>query len=264
MAVQVPQFTTVNAANPTKRDAGTVLGIGTPTDKSPKYSYTRFTNFATMTNALNPSNLQGVMVPNNSTGLGFIQEATPISITSVTQSGLFTLISKTSHGLLVGTPIQVNGTSIPGYNVIHTVKAINNANSFQTDVPYTSNAGTPGTYSLQAGTMAPNTAKKWVASLVCTQLGGIANNALFMMGASNVQSYNPANPTYGIQIADISYISGVVTQGAQWGLSEPYWNITGNATLNNEPIPTRAIPGQLVFTTGAVIPVSKNYNPKTT
>jgi hypothetical protein len=265
MAVQNPPFTTVIAANATKRNTGTILGAGPITDRVAIKTYNRFTSLDLLTNNQNPMRLTGLQLPNHYNGVGFIQEATGIAISSITQSGNYTLITKSSHGLLVGTPVQVNATSVPDYNVIHTVKAINNVNSFQTDIRFSSIAGTPGTYSRLTGTFAVMAKRQYVASLVCTQLAGVANNALFMMSAgNNVMPYNPANPTYGVQLTGFDYITGVKTTGANWGIANPQWNITGNTTINIEPIPTRAIPGRLIFLSTGIIPTGKSYNPKTT
>lgn len=268
MGAEVPsglnsQLWQMKAGQPYKRNTGIILTGGSITTPNSVKGYQKFGALSPLTACSQPTPNIGTLVPNNYRGLGFIQEGTPVTITSITQSGSFTLLTKSSHGLSVGTVLQINGCSNDNYNIVHTIKAINNANSFQTDCVYTSNPSTAGTYSPINGTFAKVTKNKYVASLVCQQLAGVTNNALFMMGAANVKAYNPANPSYGLEISGIDYFNGTVTHGSQWGQVNNFWNITGNTTLSTESPPTRAIPGQLVYTTGALIPSTKNYNAKT-
>jgi hypothetical protein len=264
MAVQNPPFTTVNGSNPTKRNTGILLQGGSAPVNKNQQGVAKFGQLTLVSNNDRPDRYQGIQVPSHYNGVGFCLEGTSGAISSITQSGIYTLITKTSHGLSVGAKLQVNGTNLPNYNVIHTVKGILNANAFQTDIVYTANASTPGGYSPINGTFAKVTKNKYVASIICTQLAGVANNALFFTACYGMQSYNSATGKYGTQITNVNPFTGVVTKGGQWGVLTTYWNVTGNASLAVEPHPTRAVPGFLVFLQGALIPVQKNYQPKTT
>lgn len=258
---------TILGAYLNKKNGGTIMNAGSDPRLGKLTGTSLFNNLSLLINNLNPERLQGIQVANNYNGLGFLLEATGISITSITQSGStgYVNIAKTSHGLTVGTPIQINGTSVNNYNVIHRVTVVTDSSNFQTDCRYTSNAGTPGTYSVMTANSFFNrmAKKRWIATIVGNQVAGLASTVLVLTGNSNVTSYNASNGTYGTSITGFDYFSGVKTTGATWGVLNKFHDIqNNNENLVTEPHPTLAIPGILVFKSGALIPQQKNYNPK--
>lgn len=250
-----------------KKNGGTILNAGN-TNTLGQFGYKKFTNLNQMVNNLNPERLQGLLVAHDDAGLGFVLQSTGIAITSITQSGAtgFTNIAKTGHGLVVGQSIQVNGSSVNRYNIIHRVTIVTDANNVQTDCVYTGNAGTPGTYSTKlAGSLyATMTKKKWIGTIVGNTVAGLASTVLVLTGNAGVQAYNASNGTYGTAIATFDYFTGAKTVGATWGVLNKFHNISANnELLVTEPHPTLAIPGRIVFKSYALIPTAKSYNPKT-
>jgi hypothetical protein len=259
--------TTISGTLLNKINGGTIMNAGN-TSKLNISNYIKFKNLSQLINNLNPEKLQGLQVATNVHGLGFILTATGVAITSITQSSStgYVNIAKTSHGLTVGTVIQVNGTSINNYNVIHRVTVVTDANNVQTDIRYTSNAGTPGTYSKMTTNSTFNklTKNKYIGTLIGNTVAGLSSTILVLIGNAGVQSYNASNGTYGKAIATFDYFTGAKTVGATWGVLNKFHNISANnQLLVTEPHPSKAVPGRLVFKSYALIPTAKSYNPRT-
>lgn len=265
MAVQVTPYNKIISGNPVKKNNGTILGAGTTTTNNLD-GQRKFTNFSLIQNNNNPSRLQGAIIAKHAYGTTFILWGTGVAISSLTQSSStgFCKITKSSHGLTVGTQIQVSGTSVKNYNVLHTVTSVIDANNVQTDIAYTSNAGTPGSYYPINGTYGKVTRNRYTASLIGKYTAGVSN--LFLVGMSNAQmkAYNESRGDYGVQITGYDYFTGTVTKGANWGVQNKFHDIANNnQDLAFEPHPTLAIPGFLIFKTGALVPVQKFYTKKT-
>ncbi len=264
MAVSTSTTTIVSGAS-VKKNTGTVLGAGNTTTNNAA-GYRQINNLPMSTNNLNPDRLQGLVIASNYNGVGFILAGTVVTITSITQSGStgYTAITKSSHGLVVGDFIQVYGSDVPGYNVIHRVMVVTSSSVVKTDIRYSANTSTHGSYYKVSGNFNKMVRQNYIASIIGATVAGSANSTLVITGNKFVESYNASNGTYGTSITGFDYFTGVKTTGSTWGVLNKFHDIAANnENLTTEPHPTRAIPGRLVFKSYALIPVADSYNPKT-
>lgn len=186
-----------------------------------------------------------------------------VSLTSVAASGGFARYTKTSHGRSVGDIINVTDTNSV-VNGPQRITAVPTANTFDTDMPYTSGAGTM-TYLLSRGNFATMTAGTYVMRKVATTLAGQSNTVL-RSGASD----------FGVR-RSIHKLEHMRTYRVATAIRAGYWN-EYNGTWSTAPTsaddastmgtdhaatPTLAVPGELVYRSGKPLPVQEDYDAKT-
>lgn len=192
-----------------------------------------------------------------------------VAITSILQSGTtgFCKITKASHGLIVGQHIVVSGSDDVNYNTIHTVTVVLTANTVQTDIAYdVDSTSTPGVYKLFSGNFATMTKRGFIGMVIGNQIAGVPSTLQQSPSAEfNRQSYGVSTGSYMLGISDWSYITGKPTYNANRGVLNKFHNISGNNdNLASEAIPTRAVPGRLVYFYSAQdLATAANYKPKT-
>ena len=225
------------------------------------------TNTLTLLTNVTPQKFAPSARASNYNGYGFLFTGSAVTIGAVidqSSSTGFVRITKSSHGLTVGTPIRVEGTDISAYNCIQIVTAVLSSSTFQTDIRYTTDAGVAGTYKLLARNFNKVVAREYIGTIIGTKIAGTADNTLLFGGAYGKLPYNTSTGDYRYNIISINAVTGVATLGASAGLLNKYHNISANnQNLVSEPLPTRAIPGRLVYQIGSGTPKQGSYNAKT-
>lgn len=189
-----------------------------------------------------------------------------VSITSITQSSStgFCLITKSSHGLALGDILAVYGTDIAGYNVTHVVTVVVNANTVQTSVRYSSNTATHGNYKVIARNFNKMVANEYIGTVIGAKIAGTATNVMRITGAD--AGYVPI-PTYRgyrrYNITSWNNLTGAATKGGSAGALVQLHDIANNTDIAYEPLPTRAVPGELVYRDGSPTPELDDYSVKT-
>lgn len=174
----------------------------------------------------------------------------------------FCKITKTSHGLTVGTLIKVYGADVSRYNTVHKVTVVVDANNVQTNVPYSSNTSTHGSYRTLSGDLAKLTAGRYIAPFMTTHVAGSTTYGSVIripQRLSRPKSYAVARGDYRYNITGWSYTTGAATKGGSAGTLNQYWDIAGNTTIGFEPYPTRAIPGEFIIGIGERPALQKDY-----
>lgn len=186
---------------------------------------------------------------------GLLQSAGAALTSAITQSAStgYCNVNITSHGLVVGQMLIVIGTDIVKYNQIHRVTVVTDANNVKTDVPFTTNASTVGTYKTVSGNFATMTKNQYVGMIVGAQVAGVANTILRSPSAEYFRvPYGVAQGNYRYNITSWDYVTGRATYGGSRGAAVLYHDIAGNNdSLAFEPFPTKAVPGHLVYFTSA-------------
>jgi hypothetical protein len=242
-----------------RRNGGTILFAGNTAGS-------RVNNLSMITN-VTPQKFAAINRGSNYNGVDSVFKGAPVTIGSVivqySTTG-FCLITKTSHGLSVGDWVRVEGTDVLGYNVVHRVKAVVSSSTFQTDIRYTVDATVVGTYKPLARNFGKVVRNQYIASIIGTQIAGTADNTLLFGGAYGKLPYNVANGEYLYGVTAIDMFTGAVTYNGNRGLLNKYHNIdANNENLVSEPLPTRAVPGRLVYQSGKSTPVQTSYNART-
>ena len=185
------------------------------------------------------------------------------AITSAADSSGLTDYTKTTHNLAVGTSIIVGDTNgiLSGPQRIVSVP---DANSFITDKPYVTGAGTL-TYGVNDGDFATMTAGRYVARRLngdSAYLRGIASTIL-QSGASDYQirrsihkvetAFRHDGVATAMRAGYWDAVNGVFTT-APTATNDSVGNVAGSTvtdgTADHAATPSRAVPGELVYREG--------------
>ena len=188
-------------------------------------------------------------------------EAAGVTITSVADdTNGFCDFTLSTHGLTVGTVINVTGSSDANVDGIQKITSLPDANSFVTDKAFVTTA-TAGVYHITAGNFALMTAEKYIIMRVTTEVAGQSNNVLRSGGAD-----------FGDR-RSINKLEHLYTTRTATAIRAGFWNIfTGEFTTapvtaddigtvgtDDAAVPTQAIPGELVYKEPKPLPVQDNY-----
>lgn len=184
-------------------------------------------------------------------GVESILRGSAVAITSITQhsSSGKAKIQKSSHGKVVGDKVMVGGADVAAYNRVHTVTLVVDANNFKTDVNYSSDTSTHGSYYAVSGNFSKVTPNKYVARIVCSEIAGISNSLLKSgaSGGGGTPYFAVARGNRRYNITSVNALTGSVTKGANAGDLFTYHDIQNNTTLAKESFRTRAIPGRICY-----------------
>lgn len=222
----------------------------------------RWTNSTLITNVKGFPNW-GLPVPNPLSGLQPVKLGSAVSITAITQSGStgYVNIQKSTHGLSVGDIIKVYGTDVAGYNVTHTVTEVTDANNVKTNVRYSADTSTHGSYKLLSGLFNAMTAGSYISYVVGKDTAGAAISGLKSpAGDTGTRRAIPAargNQRY--HITSWNYLTGAATKGGSAGSTVTYIQPSDGGALTQEAAPTRAIPGELTYSIGTQTPTMADY-----
>lgn len=195
-----------------------------------------------------------------------------VSLTSVADNGSgYCRFTLASHGLTVGTALSVSGATAASLNTVHIITAVD-TNTFDTDIAYTA-SGTAGTYKLGRGNFATMTKGKYVAKKLTEELAGVANTVL-VTGASDfgqrrsINKFEAVRNTFLHSWTWTSTGEGVLAytytkNNSTTGLYDIADATDDPTTGDNAAMPTRAVPGELVYRHGSNTPVQANYRAKT-
>ena len=251
--------TNITGSTPEKRNSGTVLFAGNT-------SGSRVNNLSMLTN-VTPQKFVPAARVSNTNGSGFLfggSVVTMVTVPAQSSSTGYVLLTKTTHGLVVGDVIQVNSTDLPNYNVAHRVTVVVSSSTVQTDIRYTADATVAGTYRKLARNYDRIIPRVYIGTIIGTSIAGTADNTLLFGGAYGKLPYNVSTGENRYNITAIDYFTGAVTLGASAGTLNKFHNISANnQNLVSEPLPTRAIPGRLVYQIGSGTPKQGSYNAKT-
>lgn len=208
-------------------------------------------------------NILAVAAPR--TGVESVLKGSAVTITSITDSGGYCLVTKSSHGFSVGQKIVVYGTDVTGYNTTHNVTAVPSSSTFKTDVVYTADTTTHGSYKPFSGDFQVMTKGRYIGKVIGQYVAGSASSIMRSPSADyNRVPYNPARGNRRYHITSWNYATGAATKGANAGDLVKYRDITGNNdNLAFEAFPTRAVPGELTYNVGLKGgPVMADYSQK--
>lgn len=239
--------TTTISGSVIRNNSGTVFGGGAIANG-------KFRTLSQTANATGTVNKFTGIYPSWKTGVESILKSTGTAISGITQSAStgYVNIAATSHGLNVGDVVVVYGANVTQYNTVHRVTVRTDANNVQTDVRYTSNTSTHGSFKTFVGTFAKMGVRQFVGTIIGNTVAGIASSVLRIPGAHFIRfPYNPARGNRRYDITSWSYTTGAATKGANAGVQVLYHDIAGNNdNLAYEPFPTRAVPGELTYNAG--------------
>jgi hypothetical protein len=238
-----------------KKDFSVVLAGG-------NIASTKITNNSLINNAAKYWNA-GAPVPNPLSGIQPVQLGTAVSITAITQSGStgYVNIQKSSHGLAVGDIIKVYGANVSGYNVTHTVTVVTDANNVKTNVRYSADTSTHGSYKPLSNLFNTMTERCYIIPFLGKNSSGVAIASLTSPCGWTTfrRSIAAGRGDTRLHVTDISAITGTVTYGASRGNTVTYIDpVTGSATTQ-EAAPTRAIPGEFTYSIGKAVPTMADY-----
>lgn len=230
-------------------------------------SSTRFRNLSARNNSFKYYNW-GLPHTGQFGGMQATQLGGAVAITAITQSGStgYVNIEKSTHGLAVNDRIVVYSADVAGYNTVHRVTVVTDANNVQTDVLYSAaTSSAHGSYKLFSGNFNTITAGSYIAQIIGKNTGGSSISALRITGA-DVAPKRPLATATGnnrYHITSWNHLTGAPTKGANAGDTLQYIKPQGGAALTEEPKPTRAAPGRVVFGIGTQIPTRDTYNAST-
>jgi hypothetical protein len=253
---------TILGSGAVNNNHGTIKGVGSVTNSN-------FGTTTLATQALGNKAGKAGPYPYAANGVQALLYGNGVAITSILQSSStgFCKITKASHGLVVGQHIVVSGCDNAPYNTIHTVTVVLSSSTVQTDIAYDVNSTvTPGVYKLFSGNFGTMTSRGFIGMVIGNQIAGVASTLQQSPAADyNRQAYGVSHGSYMLGITDWSYITGRPTYNGNRGVLNQYHNITSNNdTLANEPRPTRAVPGRLVyFYSNQDAASTASYKPKT-
>ncbi len=201
-------------------------------------------------------------------GIKSVYMGSAVTITTITESGSsdFCLITKSSHGLSVGSLLMVYGTNVTGYNTVHKVTSVPDANTVKTNVPFSANTSTHGSYKVLSGDIAKMTAGRYIAPFMTNYVAGsttYANAIRIPQRLTRPKSYAVARGDYRYHITAWNHLTNAPTKGGSAGSLNDYHDIAGNTTIGFEPYPTRAIPGEFIIGIGARPALQKDYPART-
>lgn len=248
--------TTTKGTGVANNNGGRILGGG-------NVAGTRFTNYSLVTNNSGADSIS--TFPTVGSAVTQVVKGGGVAITAITQSGStgYTNIQKSTHGLSVGSKIEVYGTDINSYNRVHIVTVVTDANNVKTNVKYTSNTATHGNYKLLSGTFA-STLNDFISVYIADSLAGTASSlARIPANRGQTQSIAIGRGDYRVDLSGFNMITGLPTYGANRGVKFTYVDPNGGGALANEALPTRAIPGEFVTLVTGEIPTYNDYKPRT-
>lgn len=186
------------------------------------------------------------------------------AITSVADSGTadkakFTL---NSHGLVVGDIINITGSTSGVMDGVHRITA-KDANTFTTDRPYVA-AADPGSFRKSRGNFARMTAGKYIIVKVTTELAGLSNTVLRSGGSAGYRrSIHKMEAMRTTRVATAIRAGYWNIYSASWATKPTTANDISTFGTDQAATPTYAIPGELVYKTGKLLPVMDDYKSKT-
>lgn len=255
-------------ATQTTQGSGVTNNVGGSLLHGGNVSSSLFRNLSARTSAVRPVTNWGLPIPSPFAFVQASQLGSAVTIAGITQSGStgYVNINKTTHGLSVGSLIVVYGANVTGYNTVHRVTVVTDADNVQTDVFYSANTSTHGSYKSFSGNFNTLAAGCYIATVIGKGTSGSSITRLRLNGADNAQREAIAmavgNQRYNI--TSWNYVTGAATKGANAGDTVQYIKPQGGGALTEEPEPTRAAPGRVVFTSGKALPTSTSYSARTT
>lgn len=117
---------------------------------------------------------------------------------------------------------------------------------------------------ISAGNFGQMEAGQYVAKIIGTKIAGQTNTFL-RSGAADTGTRRPIHFARGnrrYSLTDVSALSGVVTYGGSDAAFTYVDPETGSA-VNNEPMPTDAVPGKLVYMHTGANPTQDTYSART-
>lgn len=192
----------------------------------------------------------------NGTFTAFKSDA--VSITSITEDTGYCLVTKSSHGLSVGDAVDIGGTNVVGYNRVHIITEVPTANTFVTNVVYTANTSTHGSYKTTARLIDTQT-NPVMAKGLPNNVAGTASNEL-LNGTPGAQSYYFNQTTRRINITGWNAITGAATKGSNAGAVSTYINpVDGTDAVNSEVFASSFYPAAVTFRYGGPEPTTTDY-----
>lgn len=159
-----------------------------------------------------------------------------------------------------GGKILGGGANVSGrWGVLSIVNSIdaNRATATPLSSSWTEKVFSGGAY----GTM---TAGKYVARLVNTELAGDTTKNIRLPASDFYRTpYNKFISYNRLHITSWNHLTGAATKGGNAGDAVYLKSITPSSAnlTTGEAFPTRAVPGELVYRTGAPAPVQNDYQP---
>lgn len=247
--------TTTKGSGVTDNDGGRIFAGG-------NVASSRFTNYSLITNNSGVDRMNSVAFPGKE--VTQVVKGTAVTITGITESGStgFCNIEKSSHGLSVGSKIEVYGADVAGYNRVHTVTVVTNANNVKTNVPYSASTTTHGSYKLLSGNYALQ--NDFIGRYICDSLAGSASSVVRMLSNSApTRAIHMARGSRRFHITSWNAVTGAATKGANAGDLVGYIDPVGGGAVTQETIPTRAVPGEFVYRDGGKLAEYDDYNART-
>lgn len=239
--------TTTISGSTVRNNSGTVFGGGAIVGS-------KFRALTQTSNATGAVDKFTGIYPSWKTGVESILKGNAVAITAITQSAStgYVNIQKSTHGLSVGSLIVVYGADVTQYNTVHRVTVVTDANNVRTDVRYTSNTATHGSYKSFTGNFAKMVSRQFIGTIIGSTVAGVASSVLRIPAAHFIRfPYNPARGNRRYDITGWNYVTGAATKGGNAGVQVLYHDIAANNdSLAFEPFPSRAVPGELTYNAG--------------
>lgn len=208
--------------------------------------------------------LNSVPYPTQTNGVASAFRTSDTTLNSVADNGSGKCeFTETSHGLSVGDVIFVSGSTSGNIDGTHTVTAVDDADTFDTDVDYVASA-TPGVFNQVARNFGKMVPGEYMIKLVSTKVAGTtdANAKAITTYGGSVRTLKYAKGNRRYHITSWNAVTGAATKGANAGDLVTYREADGT-TLAHEAYPTNAVPGGLVYQYGAALPLDTQYPART-
>lgn len=251
-------------SGPPDNDGGVILHAGV-------IASGRFTNIPQLTNVAGQLQYGSQVLGNEYNGVQSVQKSATTTIINITERSSTgkVQINATTHGLVVGDMVFVEGTVPTNYNVTHRVTEVIDDDNVATSVIYTIDDSTEGDFRTVSGSFAVMVTGRFIARYMSG--GFVANvaNDIMRSPASNYhRNHNhPIQTTRRLDETSWDYVSGVLTKGAAAGDLVTFIDpaVAGGATAarDSAAFPTYAIPGELVYMEGPLLPIQADYPPRT-
>lgn len=248
--------TTTKGSGAVDNDGGTIFGAN-------NIAGDRFSQYSLITNNTRKVDASSLAFPGYSVTQAVKGGA--VTITAITQSGStgYINIEKSSHGLAVGDKLEVYGTNVTGYNRVHVVTVVTDSGNVKTNVKYSANTTTHGSYKLLSGTY--GVLADFISVYVCSSLAGTATSRVRIPANGGV--FRPVHISNGSRMYGISSwnaVTGAATFNGNRGSLNSFVKISDGTSLTAETMPNpRSVPGELTYTDGSSLPVNGTYNLRT-
>lgn len=253
--------TTVSGSGSTVNNGGTILQAGNvPSSRN-------FQNFGVNETVL--KRRENDIIESHYSGVGSAFRGSTSSLDGqITESAStgYCNVNINTHGFSVGDVFYVSGNDVSAYNTAHKVLEVTDSNNVKTNIRYTSNSTTAGSYSVKARDFATMTAGEYVAKILGTQIAGTADTFL-ASGAAYTSGRQPINFLESMKVA---MLTGRSWTGGQDGppnytdtVSESTLDYTSAMGNDDAARPTDAVPGELTYRTGAATPTQDEYAART-